>query len=178
MNPYWIVTVNSTIKIKRIVEMWEAIQGILTSGKAVLGIGALIILLAILVRKGLISFKGKGLKVGNNDVERTIIRNQIMFVKTEISDFYSRIPNFEGRDEWRLRYIMEKCLDVLVDAISLNHVTLDPVYVDLKCRAVWDEILQNTDNASILTDDFKKVVYDETKHIIEKLIEIREFYNK
>ena len=158
--------------------MWEAIQGILTSGKAVLGIGALIILLAILVRKGLISFKGKGLKVGNNDVERTIIRNQIMFVKTEISDFYSRIPNFEGRDEWRLRYIMEKCLDVLVDAISLNHVTLDPVYVDLKCRAVWDEILQNTDNASILTDDFKKVVYDETKHIIEKLIEIREFYNK
>lgn len=158
--------------------MWEAIQGILTSGKAVLGIGALIILLAILVRKGLISFKGKGLKVGNNDVERTIIRNQIMFVKTEIGDFYSRIPNFEGRDEWRLRYIMEKCLDVLVDAISLNHVTLDPVYVDLKCRAVWDEILQNTDNASILTDDFKKVVYDETKHIIEKLIEIREFYNK
>lgn len=158
--------------------MWEAIQGILTSGKAVLGIGALIILLAVLTKKGLISFKGKGLKVGNNDAERTIIRNQIMFVKTEISDFYNRVPNFEGRDEWRLKYIMEKCLDVLVDAISLNHVTLEPVYVDLKCRSVWDEILQNTNNANILTDDFKKVVYDEVKHIIEKLIEIREFYNK
>lgn len=158
--------------------MWEAMQGILTSGKAVLGIGALIILLAVLAKKGLISFKGKGLKVGNNDAERTIIRNQIMFVKTEISDFYNRVPNFEGRDEWRLRYIMEKCLDVLVDAISLNHVTLEPVYVDLKCRAVWDEILQNANNTDILTDDFKKVVYDEVKHIIEKLIEIREFYNK
>ena len=158
--------------------MWEAIQGILTSSKAVLGIGALIILLAVLAKKGLISFKGKGLKVGNNDVERTIIRNQIMFVKTEISDFYNRVPNFEGREEWRLRYIMEKCLDVLVDAISLNHLTLEPVYVDLKCRAVWDEILQNTNNTNILTDDFKKVVYDEVKHIIEKLIEIRDFYNK
>ena len=157
--------------------MWEAMQGILTSGKAVLGIGALIILLAVLAKKGLISFKGKGLKVGNNDAERTIIRNQIMFVKTEISDFYNRVPNFEGRDEWRLRYVMEKCLDVLVDAISLNHVTLEPVYVDLKCRAVWDEILQNVNNANVLTDDFKKVVYDEVKHIIEKLIEIREFYN-
>lgn len=160
--------------------MWAALQGILTSDnfwKTVVGIGALVILLAILAKKGLISFKGKGLKVGNNDVERTIIRNQIMFVKTEISDFYGKIPYFEGRSEWRLRYIMEKCLDVLVDAISLNHVTLDPVYVDLKCRAVWDEVLQNADNASILTDDFKKVVYDEVKHIIEKLIEIREFYN-
>ncbi len=161
--------------------MWQAIQGILTSDnfwKTVVGIGALVILFAILVKKGLISFKGKGLKVGNNEVERTIIRNQIMFVKTEISDFYSKIPDFEGRDDWRLRYTMEKCLDVLVDAISLNHVTLEPVYLELKCRAVWDEVLQNSDNANILTDDFKKVVYDETKHIIEKLIEIREYYNK
>ena len=161
--------------------MWDALQGILTSDnfwKTIVGIGALVILFAILVKKGLISFKGKGLKVGNSDTERTIIRNQIMFVKTEISDFYSRIPNFEGRDEWRLKYIMEKCLDVLIDAVSLNHLTLEPVYVDLKCRAVWDEVLQNSDNTSILTDDFKKVVYDETKHIIEKLIEIREYYNK
>ena len=161
--------------------MWTAIQVILTSEnfwKAAVGIGALVVLLAVLVKKGLISFKGKGLKVGNNDIERTIIRNQIMFCKTELSDFYSKIPNFEGRDEWRLKYIIEKCLDVFVDAISLNHITLEPVYVDLKCRVVWDEVLQNADNASILTDDFKKVVYDETKHIIEKLIEIREYYNK
>lgn len=161
--------------------MWETIQGVLTSDnffKSAIGIGILVILLAILAKKGLVSFKGKGLKVGNNEVERTIIRNQIMFVKTEISDFYNRIPDFEGRDEWRLKYIMEKCLDVLVDAVSLNHLTLEPVYVDLKCRAVWDEVLQNADNTNILTDDFKKVVYDETKHIIEKLIEIREYYNK
>lgn len=161
--------------------MWESIQGILTSDnffKSVIGIGILVILLAVLAKKGLISFKGKGLKVGNSDTERTIIRNQIMFVKTEISDFYNKIPSFDGRDEWRLRYIMEKCLDVIVDAVSLNHLTLEPVYVDLKCRAVWDEILQNADNTNILTDEFKKVVYDETKHIIEKLIEIREYYNK
>lgn len=161
--------------------MWEAILGIFTSGnflQIVLGIVALIVLFAVLAKKGLISFKGKGLKVGNNDTERTIIRNQIMFVNTEISDFYNKIPNFEGRDEWRLKYIMEKCLDVFVDAISLNHITIEPVYMELKCRAVWDEVLQNADNANILSDDFKKVVYDETKLIIEKLIEIREFYNK
>lgn len=161
--------------------MWQVIQEVLISNnfwKSVIGIGALVILFAVLVRKGLISFKGHGLNVGNSDAERTIIRNQIMFVKTEISDFYNKIPGFEGRDEWRLRYIMEKCLDVIVDAISLNHLTLEPVYIDLKCRAVWDEILQNSDDPHILTDDFKKVVYDETKHIIEKLIEIREYYNK
>ena len=137
-----------------------------------------LIILIILVKKGIISFKGKGLTVGNNETERTIIRNQIMFVNTEISDFYSKIPFFDGRDEWRLKFIMEKCLDVFVDAISLNHITLEPMYVELKCRAVWDEVLQNSDNPNILSDDFKKTIYDETKKIIEKLIDIREYYNK
>ena len=162
--------------------MWTALFAFLASDnflKAVAGISALVVLFSFLVKKRLISFKGKGLKVGHSDEEeRTIIRNQIMFCKTEISDFYNRILNFEGRDEWRLKYIMEKCLDVLVDAVSLNHLTLEPVYVDLKCREVWDEILQNAGNTNVLKDDFKKVVYDETKHIIEKLIEIREYYSK
>ena len=162
--------------------MWTALFTFLASDnflRAVAGISALVVLFSFLVKKRLISFKGKGFKIGHSDEEeRTIIRNQIMFCKTEISDFYNRIPNFEGRDEWRLKYIMEKCLDVLVDAVSLNHLTLEPVYVDLKCRAVWDEVLQNVDNTDILKDDFKKVVYDETKYIIEKLIEIREYYLK
>ena len=138
----------------------------------------LVVIIAILAKKGIISFKGKGLTVGNNETERTIIRNQIMFVNTEISDFYNKIPFFDGRDEWRLKFIMEKCLDVFVDAISLNHITLEPMYVELKCRAVWDEVLQNADNPTILSDDFKKTIYDETKKIIEKLISIREYYNK
>ena len=138
----------------------------------------LIVIIAILAKKGIVSFKGKGLTVGNNETERTIIRNQIMFVNTEISDFYNKIPFFDGRDEWRLKFIMEKCLDVFVDAISLNHITLEPMYVELKCRAVWNEVLQNADNPTILSDDFKKTIYDETKKIIEKLISIREYYNK
>ena len=154
---------------------------ILTSGNAiplVIAVAGLILLIAFLAKKGVIKFKGHGLSVGNDEVERTIIRNQIMFCKTEISDFYSKIPYFEGRDDWRLKYIMEKCLDVFIDAISLNHITLEPVYVELKCRAVWDEVLQNAEDPRILTDEFKKIIYDETKRIIEKLIAIREFYNK
>jgi hypothetical protein len=154
---------------------------ILTSGNAiplVIALAALILLIAFLAKKGIISFRGHGLSVGNNEIERTIIRNQIMFCKTEVSDFYSKIPNFEGRDDWRLKYIMEKCLDVFIDAISLNHITLEPVYVELKCRAVWDEILQNAEDPHILTDEFKKTIYDEVKKILEKLIEIRQYYTK
>ena len=159
----------------------EWLASVLTSSNAIPIIiiaVLLVVIIAILAKKGIVSFKGKGLTVGNNETERTIIRNQIMFVNTEISDFYSKIPFFDGRDEWRLKFIMEKCLDVFVDAISLNHITLEPMYIELKCRAVWDEVLQNSDNPNILSDDFKKTIYDETKKIIEKLIDIREYYNK
>lgn len=158
--------------------MWEAISKLGTTPLTLLFAAGLIICIIVMIKKGIISFKGKGLTVGNNETERTIIRNQIMFVNTEISDFYSKIPFFDGRDEWRLKFIMEKCLDVFVDAISLNHITLEPMYIELKCRAVWDEVLQNSDNPTILSDDFKKTIYDETKKIIEKLISIREYYNK
>lgn len=158
--------------------MWEAISKLGTTPLTLLFAAGLIICVIVMIKKGIISFKGKGLTVGNNETERTIIRNQIMFVNTEISDFYSKIPFFDGRDEWRLKFIMEKCLDVFVDAISLNHITLEPMYIELKCRAVWDEVLQNSDNPTILSDDFKKTIYDETKNIIEKLISIREYYNK
>lgn len=158
--------------------MWEAISKLGTTPLTLLFAAGLIICVIVMIKKGIISFKGKGLTVGNNETERTIIRNQIMFVNTEISDFYSKIPFFDGRDEWRLKFIMEKCLDVFVDAISLNHITLEPMYIELKCRAVWDEVLQNSDNPIILSDDFKKTIYDETKKIIEKLISIREYYNK
>ena len=159
----------------------EWLASVLTSSNAIpiiIIVVLLVVIIAILAKKGIVSFKGKGLTVGNNETERTIIRNQIMFVNTEISDFYSKIPDFPNRDEWRLKFIMEKCLDVFVDAISLNHITLEPMYVELKCRAVWNEVLQNSDNPNILSDDFKKTIYDESKKIIEKLISIREYYNK
>lgn len=163
--------------------MWNAIKDVLISDnfwKAVVGVGALIILLAILVKKGIVSFKGFGLTINNDEreVERAIIRSQMLFIRTEISDFYSKIPQWEGRDEYRLKFIMERCQDIFYECSSINHITLEPVYVELKQKAVWTEVLQNAENPHILNDDFKTVVYNETKHILTKLIEIRDYHKK
>ena len=148
--------------------------------KAAVGIGILITLLATLVNKGLISFKGKGLTINGKDnereTERAIIRSQMIFVRTEISDFYVKVPDFEDRNDWRLKYVIERCQDIFYEAISINHITLEPVYVELKQKAVWNEVLQNAESDHIINEDFKKEVYDETKRILAKLIEIRDYY--
>lgn len=138
-----------------------------------------LITLIILVKKGIISFKGKGLTVGNNDereIERTIIRSQIQYVKSAVSDFYDDIPNFEGRDEWRLRYICEKIISVFTDIISFNHISKEKIYTEMKQTSIWAVIINNTTSDIMTSDEFKDTVYTKTEEILDKLISIREYY--
>lgn len=138
-----------------------------------------LITLIILVKKGIISFKGKGLTVGNNDereIERTIIRSQIQYVKSAVSDFYDDIPNFEGRDEWRLRYICEKIISVFTDIISFNHISKEKIYTEMKQTSIWAVIINNTTSDIMTSDEFKDTVYAKTEEILDKLISIREYY--
>lgn len=143
----------------------------------------LVVIIAFLAKKGIVSFNGFGLKIDNGEddereIERAIIRSQMMFVRTEISDFYNKIPQWEGRDDYRLKYIMEKCQDIFYECISINHITIEPVYIEMKQKAVWAEVIQNADNPNIVNEDFKKVVYEETKRILSKLIDIRDYHKK
>ena len=166
--------------------MWETIQGVLTSDnffKSVIGIGILVILLAILAKKGLVSFKGKGLIIDNGkdderETERNIIRSQMQYVKSAVSDFYDDIPNFEGRDEWRLRFICEKIVSIFMDIISLNHISREKIYTEMKQASVWAVIINNTSSDIITSDDFKSVVYTKTAEILDKLVSIREYYKE
>lgn len=142
----------------------------------------LVIIIAFLAKKGIVSFNGFGLKIDNGEddereIERTIIRSQMLFVKSAISDFYDDIPNFEGRDEWRLKYVCERIISVFIDAIALNHITKENIYTEIKQKAVWAEIVNNTQAEAMTSDDFKRVVYAKTAEILEKLISIREYYN-
>ena len=140
------------------------------------------IIIAILAKKGIVSFKGKGLTVGNGnderDIERTIIRSQIQYVKSAVSDFYDDIPNFEGRDEWRLKYICERIISVFTNIISFNHISREKIYTEMKQSEIWAVIINNTTSEIMTSDEFKNVVYAKTAEILDKLISIREYYKK
>ena len=163
----------------------EWLANILTSSNAIPIIiiaVLLIIIIAILAKKGIVSFKGKGLTVGNGnderDIERTIIRSQIQYVKSAVSDFYDDIPAFEGRDEWRLRYICERIISVFTNIISFNHISREKIYTEMKQSEIWAVIINNTASEIMTSDEFKNVVYAKTAEILDKLISIREYYKK
>ena len=160
--------------------MWEAISKLGTTPLTLLFAAGLIICVIIMIKKGTISFKGKGLTVGNSnderDIERTIIRSQIQYVKSAVSDFYDDIPDFPNRDEWRLKYICEKIISVFTDFISFNHISREKIYVQMKQASIWAVIINNTTADIMTSDEFKNVVYAKTAEILDKLIEIREYY--
>lgn len=161
----------------------EWLASVLTSSNAIpiiIIVVLLVVIIAILAKKGIVSFKGKGLTVGNDNeernIERTIIRSQIMFVKSAISDFYDDIPDFPNRDEWRLKYICEKIISVFTNIISFNHISREKIYVQMKQATIWAVIINNTTADIMTSDEFKDVVYAKTAEILDKLIEIREYY--
>ena len=162
--------------------MWEAISKLGTTPLTLLFAAGLIICIIVMIKKGIISFKGKGLTVGNSnderDIERTIIRSQIQYVKSAVSDFYDDIPDFPERDEWRLKYICEKIVSVFTDIISFNHISKEKIYMEMKQASIWEVIINNTAASIMTSDDFKDVVYTKTAEILDKLISIREYYKK
>ena len=163
----------------------EWLTNILTSSNAIPIIiiaVLLIIIIAILAKKGIVSFNAFGLKIDNGDderdIERTIIRSQIQYVKSAVSDFYDDIPNFEGRDEWRLKYICERIIPVFTDVISFNHISREKIYTEMKQASVWAVIINNTTSDIMTSDEFKNTVYAKTAEILDKLISIRDYYKK
>lgn len=162
--------------------MWEAILGIFTSGnflQIVLGIAALITLFAFLVKKGLISFKGHGFNVGTAENERTILRQQIEFCKTQTETTANKLIDlYKDVDEWRIKYICELVYDIWIEAISYNHITKDSFYIQNKFEKVWAIILKETFNERFSSEEFKKVVFDECKKVVERLVDIKDYYSK
>lgn len=161
--------------------MWETISNILTSGNAVfilVTILLLVVVLAILGKKGLFSFDLKGIKMGSSENERTIIRQQSEWAKLYCDSMEPRLPHPEGYDIWRSKYILECVYDEIMTWITYNHITLNESYVEIKQNKLVFLINSLAIKEDFHSDEFNDFVKKETKFIISKLVQIRELYSK
>lgn len=158
---------------------------ILTSDNAVkvmVGLVVLILLIAFLVKKEMISFNGKGLKVGHDEMiaerERNIIRNQIETATAFCNAFESKLPKVDGSNPYISKYIIEKCLDEILKWISINHLRNDECYVSIKQDALWNIVVSLSIRDEFRSDEMKELVYNGTKDLIRALVEVRKVYEK
>ena len=160
--------------------MWESISSVLTSGNAVavlLTLIVLIIILAILAKKGIFQFNGKGVTIGDNEDERAVIRQQTEWSQLFIQSM-RQLPIFEGSDTYHTMYILEKAFDEVLNWIVFNHISDSENYISIKQEKVWNLIQTLVSDKKFTTEEFKQVIYDNTETLIKRLVHIRKNYRK
>lgn len=142
----------------------------------------LILLLAFLSRKGFFSFKMKGLVIGNDENERRILRLQIEYTKAELDTFFEAIINECIKNpefvEWRCRFSKELVFDIFIEAIALNHITVDDFYTNGKIIKIWAELARLHLSEKFRSEEFKEKCAKEVKKIFKNLVAIRTYYTK
>lgn len=159
---------------------WQAIGNIATSPWILAIIVFALILVAVAVvaiKKGWFKFRTKNITIGNRDAEkeRNIIRTQFQYAESFIEQLYDKIPTWPGRDEWRTKCILQYCLNTIERAITLNHITKEPTYRDLKKAEIRKVILQNSISREVRNENFLMLVDSEIDKCYDKLEEIRKF---
>ena len=149
--------------------------------KSAIGIGALVILFAILVKKGLVSFKGKGLKVGvSNEEELAIVRTQIQWCESDCKDMLreltKELPGGSEMNVYKAKYTIERVLDCLVQIVIFNHISLEPTYIKLKQDLIWSVVSEI--NPEPVWDKLEPSIRERVENAIRNLYEIRQYYNK
>lgn len=160
---------------------WEKLAEVLLSPNAVFILVFLfvcVLVLAVLGKKGILSFDIKGVKLNSREMERTIIRQQSEWAKLYCDGMESKIPHPEGYNIWRSRYILECVYDEIMTWITYNHITRNESYVEIKQNKLIFLINSLTEKPEYHSEDFNATIKKETKFIIEKLVQIRELYTK
>ena len=160
--------------------MWESISSVLTSGNAVavlLTLIVLIIILAVLAKKGIFQFNGKGVTIGDNEDERAVIRQQTEWSQLFIQSM-RQLPVFEGSDPYHTLYILEKAFDEVLNWIVFNHISDSENYISIKQEKIWNLVQTLVSDKKFTTEEFKQIIYDNTETLIKRLVHIRKNYRK
>ena len=159
--------------------MWETIRDVLMSPNVtvILVFLAFVFVLAIVLSKtGLLNIHTNVVQIGAAIQERNIIRQQIEWVKLHCEGMESQLPKAEGYNTWRGRYIAERVFDEYVSWITFNHLSTDSTYVEIKQDRIVNLVESLVEREEFKTKEFEKMLRDDTREALEKLVQIREVY--
>lgn len=151
------------------------------------GIPVLVFIMLVLLglywsaKRGLVSFKGKGLSVGKTrENELRIIREQMQAMEYMADASINSLPEElrTGSSYYRAKYVIAKFRDLMEQCIIYNHITKDPIYIRLKQDEAYNIIMKLTDDKFFRTPEFKAYLNDLVKSILETCVDVRETYSK
>lgn len=137
------------------------------------------LIIVILVAKGKVSWKGKGLTVGrreSQDLERQILRAQLDIAESSTVEIIRQLP--EELQNYRGYYVAERCNDRVARWISLNHLSKDPLYKSVKKEEIHAVCFSLMDREKVVNPEFVAALDKSVDALIDKLVDIRVYFEQ
>lgn len=160
--------------------MWDAIKGVLTdtnTWQVLLFLVFMVTVIIIAGKKGLLSVKAKGIRLGTDETERNIIRQQTEWAYLYIMSLQSKIETDGAYNGYFTKYILERIYDKTVAWITFNHLHTKNAYIEIKQEEVCALVYSLGVKDEFKTPEFKKRMCNWVRELIEHLVQIREIYN-
>lgn len=150
-------------------------------GKVCIIVIILFLFFGYAVQKGWLRGKFKSFTIGNDD-ERKIIREQLIWTKSELDVYFNDLIN-ANRDNPKFQkqiclFCKLRIYVILSHCIALNHISTDDVYVEGVVHKIWGDLTELELSDRFITQEFREEQKKEVEKIIKKLVEIRAFYQK
>ena len=161
----------------------ESLKDILTSANAWMFFLFLVFAIFIIVKmskSGLISFKGKGLRIGSDERELTIVRNQTQWAHLYIMSRKGKLIDEDSTELTKVicENILEKVYDKVIEWITFNHINSSNTYVEIKQSEIKCLVYSLVVSETFKTPEFEQRMNGWVKEVILNLITIRKEYSQ
>lgn len=163
--------------------MWETVGNVLNGNNAIpVLVFAIIVFVAlgILGKKGVISINKGGVRIGSDEKELTIVRNQSQWAYLFIMSLKGKLLTMESpvREDFFADYVLERVYDKVVEWITYNHISNNNSYIEIKQSELKCIVYSLPIQDEFKTPEFEVRMNGWTKEIILNLIKIRKEYSE
>lgn len=132
------------------------------------------IVLCIMIKKGILSFKGHGVSLGTADSEAKIRNMQQLYAKSLFEGTENDMP--KDCETYHRKFVISQCLDEVERMIRENHITDDDTYIETEYQIIYSIVLKYTSIDYFRQEVFKKYLHDLVEKLIKQLVKIRKQY--
>lgn len=161
----------------------DGFKEIVTSPNGWMFLIFLMVVIFIFVRLskiGLFSFNGKGFRIGSDEMELTIVRNQTQWAHLFVMSLKGKIIDENDNEITKIlcENVLEKVYDKVIEWITLNHINASNSYLEIKQSEVKCLVYSLIISDEFKTPEFECRMNNWVKEIILNLINIRKEYSQ
>ena len=154
----------------------EALKTLANNGIwSLLTVVFIFLILCLLVKKGILNFKGHGLTLGTADSEAKIRNMQQLYAKSLFEGTVADLP--KECEYYHKRFVISQCLDEVERMIRENHITDDDIYIETEYQIIYSIILKHTVIDYFRKDEFKTYLHNLIEKLVKQLVKIRKQYS-